>query len=430
MTTAHDLPIDQRLETVLAAAQHAQRLPSVVAGIHGAGVDWRGGGGAADRWEDPGRVQFRIGSITKTFTAVLVMQLIDEGVIDLATPVGAFVPGLGEYSSATIGALLSHRSGMQAEPVGQWWERVEGVDITALVAANDGGDAVARPDQMFHYSNLAFGYLGAAIEAICGAGWSTVLEERLLGPLQLSRTSYHAELPAAQGYAVDPWRLDLSPEPHPDYRAMAPAGQLWSTIDDLLSWGRFLLHGDEAIVPTALLEQMRVSLTDPVAAGAAGREGYGLGLQVVGDRFGHNGGVPGFGATLLIDPVQDAVSATLTNGNYRGYGIAGQLLDHLGRSPSALPARPAQPWLPSAPVPSALIGLLGPWVWTDQVMIARWESDAVVFRNPSGVEVHRFGLVEAVIRGLAGYLTGETLRVLPDGSLDCATFRFVRPSVD
>ena len=81
--------------------------------------------------------QFRIGSITKTMTAVLVMQCRDDGLLDLDDPIKRFVPETG-YASATVRSLLAHVSGMQSEPVGPWWERSPGIPVEELLAANDG----------------------------------------------------------------------------------------------------------------------------------------------------------------------------------------------------------------------------------------------------------------------------------------------------
>ena len=91
----------------------------------------------------PDDTQYRIGSITKTLTAVAVMQLRDEGAARADDPIGRFVPETG-YADATVRDLLAHVAGLQSEPVGSWWERSPGVELDALLAANDGSGAVAR----------------------------------------------------------------------------------------------------------------------------------------------------------------------------------------------------------------------------------------------------------------------------------------------
>ena len=114
----------------LVALQHAGRLPSVVAGVlrDGALAETAAvtGDGTADL-----ATAYRIGSITKTLTAVLVLQLRDEGALGLDDPVGAHLPGVG-YGDRTLRSLLAHSSGMQSEPAGSWWERSPGVDFPTL----------------------------------------------------------------------------------------------------------------------------------------------------------------------------------------------------------------------------------------------------------------------------------------------------------
>ena len=129
------------LQTRLERIQGHVRLPSIVAGVATAGtVSWVGGAG--DVPGDPADTQYRIGSITKTLVAVLVMRARDEGLLSLDDPIGRIVPESG-YAEATIGSLLAHSSGMQSEPVGPWWERSPGVAVDALLSANDGTGRVA-----------------------------------------------------------------------------------------------------------------------------------------------------------------------------------------------------------------------------------------------------------------------------------------------
>ena len=112
------------------------RLPSVVGGVlRGGGLAWTGGAGDVPTGDggDPADVQYRIGSITKTFTAALVLRSRDAGDLSLDDQVGRFVPESG-YADSTVRALLAHSSGMQSEPTGSWWERSDGTDFATLSA--------------------------------------------------------------------------------------------------------------------------------------------------------------------------------------------------------------------------------------------------------------------------------------------------------
>ena len=149
----------------LDALQASGRLPSVVAGVLQDGeLAWTGSVGASVD------TQYRVGSITKTMTAVAVLQLRDAGLLSLDDAIGRHLPESG-YADASVRALLSHTSGMQSEPVGSWWERSPGVDVATLVRANDGSGAVAGAGEWFHYSNLGYALLGEAVARIHGTSW-------------------------------------------------------------------------------------------------------------------------------------------------------------------------------------------------------------------------------------------------------------------
>ena len=216
-------------QAVVDRYQAERRLPSIVVGVlDDAELAWSGTAGA----ETSTDVQYRIGSITKLITAVLVMQCRDDGLIDLGDPIGKHVPETG-YGSATVRSLLAHVSGMQSEPVGPWWERSPGTATADLLAANDGSGAVFGPGEHFHYSNLGFALLGEAVARRRDADWFSLAEDRVLAPLGMTRTSYLPQEPYARGLSVHHLANTLTPEPMHDTGAMAPAGQLWSTVEDL-----------------------------------------------------------------------------------------------------------------------------------------------------------------------------------------------------
>jgi CubicO group peptidase (beta-lactamase class C family) len=157
----------------LAEEQSGQRLPSVVAGVVRDGVlAWDGGGGRVDGAIPDADVQYRIGSITKTFVAVMIMRLRDEGRLALTDPLDAHLPGTG-VGDATIAQLLSHSAGLPAETVGPWWERTPGGDLAALVDGSLGRRSHRfETGRLFHYSNVGFGLLGAVIAAVRGVPWA------------------------------------------------------------------------------------------------------------------------------------------------------------------------------------------------------------------------------------------------------------------
>ena len=132
---------------------------------------WTGSYGTAGLPDhDPTDVQYRIGSITKTLTAVLVLQLVRDGRLWLDEPASRVLGDVG-YADRTVRSLLAHDSGMQSEPAGSWWERSAGLSFDELAAANDGSGTVFPVEQQFHYSNLGYALLGEVAARLLGATW-------------------------------------------------------------------------------------------------------------------------------------------------------------------------------------------------------------------------------------------------------------------
>jgi CubicO group peptidase (beta-lactamase class C family) len=425
----------RRLQSRLAHAQSAGRLPSVVAGLVRDGEPvWFGTyGGPAVPGHDPFDVQYRIGSITKTMTAVLVLQLVRDGRIGLDEPASTVLGDVG-YADRTLRTLLAHSSGMQSEPSGSWWERSAGVTWEQLTAAHDGSGAVFPAHQEFHYSNLGYALLGELAARLLDTTWWDAVAKRVLGPLGMTRTSYLPEGAAAQGWSVHPYESTLVAEPATDTGAMAPAGQVWATIADLARYAAFLLQGHPDVLSAEELDRAYAPQSGNPKDGL--RSGHGLGFQLFpggsGTLAGHTGSMPGFLATSLVDRPRRVGGVVLANATvgYSPAAIVTELLDELERCEPA----PAAPWRPSPPLPAELHGVPGVWHWGNTQIVFAMEGADLVARR-AGTELYRFGVVDGRVVGLSGYHAGETLRVVrgPDGSvghLDIATFIYTREPYD
>jgi CubicO group peptidase (beta-lactamase class C family) len=148
----------------LALEQSRSRLPSIVAGVLRDGrLVWFGSSGEIDGSRPDEETQYRCGSISKTFIAVEVMRLRDEGMVGLDEPIEAYVPGLA-HLGCTVAQLLSHTSGIRADTSGPWWERTPGVAFDSLLSSSlRDVDVLDRPGRRFHYSNVGFAVLGELI---------------------------------------------------------------------------------------------------------------------------------------------------------------------------------------------------------------------------------------------------------------------------
>jgi CubicO group peptidase (beta-lactamase class C family) len=414
-------PVVERRQVCLDVAQATGRLTSVAGAVFDRyGVVWEGAAGRG-----AGTVgQYRIGSITKTFTAVLVMQCRDAGLVDLDAPVGRHLGDIG-YADTTPRQLLSHTSGMQSEPAGPWWERSRGADFDALVAANDGGGRVAPAGEYFHYSNLGYGLLGEVVARVTGRPWRQLVADVLLGPLGMTQTSFLPRPHAQPGWSVDHFTGVRCLEPLASTGAMAPAGQLWSTVGDLVLWGQFLAGGRPDLLDPSTLHEMSQPVLDD----------YGLGLQTsayTGGRLvGHGGSMPGFMARLVVDPGSGIGAVVLTNATtgLDTHQLALDLID--GDFIDDVP----EPWVPTVTVPPEAEGLPGLWFWGNTAHEARWHNDGLDLVALTGTMRDRFVVVGSRLVGASGYHRGETLQVhrRDDGTvshLECATWVYTRTPYD
>ena len=429
----------------VARAQVEGRAPSTAAGLgRGGAVVWSAGRGTLDGTPS-GAVpttdtQYRVGSITKPFTAVAVMRLRDEGLLDLEDRVDQHVPGapLGE---STIRSLLSHTAGLAAEPPGQWWERSPGVQWAELATALGETQALFGPGRRFHYSNPGYALLGQVVEHLRGAPWIEVLQAEVLEPLGLSRTTYGPVQPAAPGIAVHPWADVIMPEVVQDLGAMAPAGQLWSTVADLTRFASFLIgadvEGTQEVLSAATRAEMRE--THVVADGPDWASGYGLGVQVfhIGGRelIGHGGSVPGFLAMLIGEAERGTTSIEFANAT-SGVGIfAGQELLEILETHEPTVARA---WAPAATLDADLLALTGVWYWGTRAFTISLRGVDTLLLSPVGGQrgrSSRFRMADGEWVGLDDYYIGEPLRAVRDGSgrlthLNIGEFVFTREPYD
>ncbi|GAB2733992.1 serine hydrolase domain-containing protein [Streptomyces bullii] len=443
MTTSHEGLLAGTRRALLhriAVAQAEGRAPSLVAAVVRDGKPvWTGARTCVEGHGPDENVQYRIGSITKTFTAVLVLRLRDEGLFDLADPLEKHLPGTG-VGEATIAELLAHTAGLAAETPGPWWERSPGSLRPGLTDILGEQPLLHPAGRRFHYSNPGYALLGALIEKLRGAPWEEVLRRELLEPLGLDRTSARPQAPHAGGWAVHPWADVMLPEPAEDLGRMAPAGQLWSTAGDLARFAAFLARGDERVLSKESLLEMRTPAAPVEVADVASGYAYCLGLEIrhhCGHTLvGHTGSLPGFLACLTMsvdDDVAAVVLANCTSGPLP-FAVAADLVRIVAEAEPRIPSS----WQPLSDVDPAVLELAGQWYWGTYAFALRLTADGLVSLEPlSGngrrSRFHPNG--DGTWTGLGGYYAGETLKAVrrPDGSvshLDLGSFVFTRQPYD
>jgi CubicO group peptidase (beta-lactamase class C family) len=412
------------LRAVLAKHQTDQRLPSVAGAVLRDGeVLWADAVGLANAEAGEAATpehQYRIGSITKTFTAVGVMQLRDEGKLDLEDRLDKHVdvPARGDL---TLRRMLSHGSGLQRELPGNVWETLEFPKSTEeLLATLTEAEMVLAPGERWHYSNLAFILLGEVVAKLSGTAYEDYVEARILQPLGLTRTSFAPEPPTAVAYSVEPYSDVVQREPMLVERTggIAAAGQLWSTVGDLCRWAAFLASPHPNVLSAESLELMTSvqTMADPYRWSLA----WGVGLMLVrsGDRIycGHDGGMPGYLANVLVDRESGLGGAVLVNGSTVSPAEVTLALVEKARE-----RRPpeAETWRPGPPPPDDVASGLGRWWSEGAEFVFRWHDGRLESRwagAPDWLPWTRFERVEGDrFRTVFGRERGEPLELVRDG---------------
>jgi len=370
------------LERLLRKEQAEKRLPSVAAAVVREGeVVWEQALGAADAAagvEATPDTQYRIGSITKTFTAVAVLQLRDAGDLDLEDPLDRHLEGVPHRP--TIRRLLSHASGLQRETPGDVWVTLQFLSEEELLRDLGQAEQVLPPGARFHYSNLAFALLGQVVARVSGLPYERYVRERILDPLGLARTTFRPQAPHAQGYLVDPYREGVLEEPPVQTGSFVPAGELWSTVRDLCRWAAFLAAPDESVLAAKTLEEMRA--VQVIEDHERWTSGYGLGLGLVrdGERIlvGHGGSMPGFIARVLVSPKETTGAAVLTNSSTARIGAFAAGL--VARTVELHPPAP-EPWRAEEPPPAELASALGRWWLEGDELVFSWRRGRLEARD-------------------------------------------------
>lgn len=413
-----------RLERLVGVEQRDKRLPSLAAAVLRDGeLVWETAVGAADvegGVDATPDTQYRVGSITKTFTAAAIMQLRDAGELDLEDTLDKHVEGAAHTPS--IRRLLSHASGLQRETHDDSWLKMRFASPDELLETLDEAEMVLAPGARFHYSNLAFALLGIVVERVSGQAYMDYVRERLFEPLGLERMSFDPEPPAANGYVAQPYADGVWDAIHVETGAWAAAGQLWGTVGDLCRWGAFLSDPDESILAKKSAEEMRTVQT--MDDHDRWLSGYGLGLQLRrdGDRIlaGHGGSMPGFIARLYFLPQEKVVAAALTNESDAALAELGLAL--VRATVEEWPVSP-EPYRVSEPPPDDVVPLLGIWFMEASQLVFRWRHGKLEARSPEDADWEPSSVFERESddrwRTVSGPEHGEALRIVrgEDGSV-------------
>ena len=330
-----------RVDQIFSAEYAKDNLASVTVGVvSGPDLVWTKSYGLADierKIPATRDTEYRIGSITKQFTGIMLLQLVNQGKVKLSDPVEKYYPEIARVANPWKGAppvtliqLATHTSGMDREPgdvetytTGQVadWEKT-------LLASLPHTRFALEPGTRYQYSNIAFAILGAALSRAAGEPYIQYVQQHISGPLGMRHSAFEQNdeilKSLSKGYIIrdgvaDPSATERELRTGRGYKI--PNGALFTTIEDL---GKFVSlemgDGPEAVIAKSVLADnyMRVS-----SANGNLSFGYGVGFMMnrVGDTvaIGHGGSVAGFVAGAYFNPANHTGIIFLRNAAGKGF---------------------------------------------------------------------------------------------------------------
>jgi len=328
-----------QLDQVCAQAAASDDRASVTVGVvSGGSLMWTKSYGYADMEKKTPATRetvYRIGSITKQFTALMLLQLVRDGKVRLSDPVEKYFPEInkvkGRYAGAppiTLIQLATHTAGLAREPdhtdkylkgpVSDW-EKV-------LIGALDETSYAFEPGTQFSYSNIGYAILGAALSRAAGQPYTDYVPARIFKPLGMADTAFEPNdrirTRIARGYLIQNGKLDweMADREHQGRGYKVPNGAIYTTVDDLSKFLTFELGGGpESVLDKQSLEQnfKRIITTGPDAT-----SGYGLGFTLERNNdlvlIGHDGAVAGYQASAFVNRKSKTGVVIFRNATIRG----------------------------------------------------------------------------------------------------------------
>lgn len=318
---AQTLPLEQELDNFL----QTEDFQGVALISQGEALLYHKGFGLANREHGIPNTQssvFRIASVTKQLTAVAILHLQDQGLLDVSEDIGKFLPDFPNGEKITIHHLLAHTSGipeihkldnfMNIKSVSSFYEKL----IEHIETSQDSFDIT---DGEFHYSNSGYIILGMIIEKVSGMTYETYIRENLLNPLEMSKTAYdHSQnivSGRASGYVFKDGAYYNSKSI--DMSLPFAAGGYLSTAQDLFFWNLALHEGK------VLSKKSYESLTSVHSRNPYKGIAYGYGLFIGSSNpgftdlgtpvYGHFGNINGFRSACIYYPKSRITIILLTN---------------------------------------------------------------------------------------------------------------------
>ncbi len=302
----------KRLEPWIAREVETKGLPALsIALVDDQQVVWaRGFGVANPRKQTPATADtaYRVGSVSKLFTDLALMQLVEQGKLDLDSPITKTLPDFTPKNPfdvpITLRHLMSHRSGLVREPpVGHYFDPTS-PSLAETLRSLNATTLVYKPGTRTKYSNAGVTVVGAAVEKVVGEPFPAIVKRGIFTPLGMTRSSFQPDADLVQQMAVGMmWSYDNQTIANPTFLlGTGPAGNLVSTVSDLGKFLSMLFAKGKSVVRRETLQAM----FEPQFARAGESTGFGLGFAFAKleghSRVGHGGAIYGFATELAALP--------------------------------------------------------------------------------------------------------------------------------
>ncbi|MDQ3020336.1 MAG: beta-lactamase family protein [Bacteroidota bacterium] len=337
--------LDSRFKLLVQQAFEELKVPGAIIGVWIGGYEpWTTTFGVADLKTSQPIVtgdKMRIGSVTKTFTGTVLLQLVDEGKLTLQDKLSNFFPNYPNAQNITIEEVGNMRSGIYNYSEDETFQdemlknMSKAFTPQELISISEKHAAYFAPDSGFHYSNTNFILLGLIIEKLTGNSLQTEIQNRILNPLGMKETTFDLNStfpdPHAHGYLY----MDSTSVEPTDVTGLNPswgwaAGAMISTLGDLQLYAKPLATG-QLVSLKAQADRLKWGKSfTPTSGGWADKQlNYGFAIADFDGAYGHNGGIPGFNSFMAYLPEKDATIIVLVNmqDNKNGIGPA----DYLAR---------------------------------------------------------------------------------------------------
>lgn len=376
-----------------------QEIPGVAIGVvHAGDLVWTQAYGAADLATNAAlttRTPFRLGSVSKVFTASAILKLQEQGKLRLDDPVLKHLPWFRPQNPfaevplerITIEHLLTHTSGLPREGAFSYWTTHTFPSREELQASLPTQKLFSPPGTTYRYSNLGVAILGQVVEAAAKMPYAAYLKQAILDPLGMSSTTAAPDAGTiaalAKGYQRKPATGDRRSRPLMDYYetgTFAPMGGVVSTLEDMTRFLGLQLTADpkgaarstdpaRPLSPQTLAEMHRARFVYPSFTGGRGL-GFAVSRRDERNYVTHAGWIGGHRADLVVDPARRLAVVALTNADDANPALfSRKALDLFGAAIDATVAAPVKPKVADPNWSRYLGRYTDPWGWEYEALV-------------------------------------------------------------